>query len=64
MDRFHSAIKILAYLNPLTYGVDGLRYSLIGAGTFSLPLDFVVLAASCAIMLGLGAYLFDIGEVK
>jgi ABC-2 type transport system permease protein len=57
-------IKILAYLNPLTYGVDGLRFSLIGTGTFSLPLDFVVLAASCAVMLGLGAYLFDISEVK
>ena len=64
LDRFPSVIKILAYLNPLTYGVDGLRYSLIGAGTFSLPLDFVVLAVSCAIMLGLGAYLFDISEVK
>ena len=64
IDRFPSVIKILAYLNPLTYGVDGLRYSLIGVGTFSLPLDFVVLAASCAVMLGLGAYLFDISEVK
>jgi ABC-2 type transport system permease protein len=64
IDRFPSVIKILAYLNPLTYGVDGLRYSLIGVGTFSLPLDFVVLAASCAVMLGLGAYLFDIGDVK
>jgi ABC-2 type transport system permease protein len=65
LDRFPSAIKILAYLNPLTYGVDGLRYSLVGVGTFSLPMDFmdfVVLAVGCAIMLGLGEYLFDIGE--
>jgi hypothetical protein len=29
-----------------------------------LSLDFVVLAVSCAVMLGLGAYLFDISEVK
>jgi hypothetical protein len=43
---------------------DGLRYSLIVAGTFSLLLDFVVLAVSCAVMLGLGAYLFDIGELN
>ena len=30
LDRFPAGIKVLAYLNPLTYGVDGLRYSLIG----------------------------------
>ncbi len=54
--------KTPAYLNPLTYGVDGLRHSLIGVGTFSLPMDFVVLAISFAVMLGLGAYFFDIGE--
>lgn len=64
LDRFPPVIKILAYLNPLTYGVDGLRHSLIGVGTFSPAMDFVVLAVSCAAMLGLGAYLFETSEVK
>ncbi len=64
LDRFPSVIKIIAYLNPLTYGVDGLRHSLIGTGTFSLSLDFVVLAVSCIAMLGLGTYLFETSEVN
>ena len=64
LDRFPAAIKVLAYLNPLTYGVDGLRYSLIGAGAFSVALDLAVLAACCAAMLFLGAYLFETSEVK
>lgn len=64
LDRFPQEILVLAYLNPLTYGVDGLRYSLIGAGTFSPAMDLVVLAVSCIAILGLGAYLFEISEVK
>ena len=64
LNRFPPLIETLAYLNPLTYGVDGLRWSLIGAGTISLLLDFVVLAMSTAIMLGLGTYLFEVSEVK
>ncbi len=64
LDRFPAVIKALAYLNPLTYGVDGLRHSLIGSGTFSPFLDLAVLAISCAAMLGLGAYLFETSEVK
>ncbi len=64
LDRFPTAIRVLAYLNPLTYGVDGLRYSLIGAGAFSVALDLAILAACCAAMLFLGAYLFETSEVK
>jgi ABC-2 type transport system permease protein len=64
LDRFPSVIKVLAYFNPLTYGVDGLRHSLIGTGTFSLAFDFFVLVVSCLAMLGLGTYLFDTSEVK
>jgi ABC-2 type transport system permease protein len=64
LDRFPQVIKVLAYLNPLTYGVDGLRYSLIGVSTFSPALDCMVLVVSCVAILGLGAYLFEVSEVK
>ncbi len=64
LDRFPPVIKTLAYLNPLTYGVDGLRHCLIGIGSFPLALDFIVLIVACAAMLGLGAYLFETSEVK
>lgn len=64
LDRFPPAIKVLAYINPLTYGVDGLRYSLTGSSSFPAMLDITVLAACCAAMLGIGAYLFETSEVK
>ena len=64
LDRFPPVVKVLAYLNPLTYGVDGLRYSLIGASAFSPAVDFVILGASCIALLSLGAYLFDTTEVN
>jgi ABC-2 type transport system permease protein len=64
LDRFPRIVRELSYINPLTYGVDGLRFSLIGISTFSPMLDFVLLAVCCAAMLGLGAYLFENTEVK
>jgi ABC-2 type transport system permease protein len=63
VDRFPSIIAPLAYLNPLTYGIDGLRYSLLGVSSFSPALDLGVMVVSCAAMLGLGTYLFKISEV-
>ncbi|HXU19902.1 MAG TPA: ABC transporter permease [Verrucomicrobiae bacterium] len=46
-------------LNPLTYGVDGLRGSLGHAFAFSLVTDFVVLSALTAILLAIGSYCFS-----
>lgn len=56
-------LRSLSYLDPLTYGVDGLRGSLVGINTFPLIFDLVVLAICCALALGLGAYLFEISDV-
>ncbi len=64
LDRLPWAVKLLAFINPLTYGVDGLRFSLIGSSTLSPVIDLVVLAVSCTAMLSLGAYLFETSEVK
>jgi ABC-2 type transport system permease protein len=63
-DRFPAKIKTLAYLDPLTYGVDGLRYSLLGTSTIPPLLDLAALIISCVAMLGLGAYLFETSEVE
>jgi ABC-2 type transport system permease protein len=62
IDRFPAYIIPLAYANPLTYGIDGLRYSLLGVSSFNPVLDLGVMVVSCALMLGLGAYLFKISE--
>ena len=64
LERLPWAVKLLAYVNPLTYGVDGLRFSLIGLSTFSPVIDLVVLVVSCTAFLTLGAYLFETSEVK
>jgi len=53
------AIAIVARLDPLTYGVDGLRGTLTHASHFSLMADLSVLSAVTAILLAVGSYLFS-----
>jgi len=52
-------LKFLAYIDPLTYGVDALRYGLVGISEIPLWIDFMVLSAFCAAMIVIGAYLFN-----
>ena len=56
-------LKIITRLDPLSYGVDGLRGMLIGAWHFSFAIDIAVLAALAAVFLGTGAYLFSRIEI-
>jgi len=53
------AIEILATINPLSYGIDGLRTSLIAVTHFSVTMDLAVLTVVTAAFLGLGSYLFS-----
>jgi ABC-2 type transport system permease protein len=53
------ALTIATRLDPLTYGVDGLRGALIGASQFSMMTDIVVLVAVAAAFLALGARSFS-----
>jgi ABC-2 type transport system permease protein len=52
-------LQIATRLDPLTYGIDGLRGALISAGHFSPVTDAVVLAGVGGIFVVLGAYLFS-----
>jgi ABC-2 type transport system permease protein len=52
-------VQLLAYLDPLTYGVDGLRSALLGLSTFPLLLDLALLALSSLFMVGLAAFFFE-----
>lgn len=54
-----AAIRFLAYFDPLTYGVDGLRWSLLQISTFSWILDLSLMVLFSLIMLGLGAFFFE-----
>lgn len=63
LDVFPVWLQYVAYVNPLTYGVDGLRGSLIGASEMPLLIDFAALVISSAIMIAIGTYLFSGAEV-
>ncbi len=59
LEGLPKAIEMFVKINPLTYGVDGLRGALGGVYTYSPSLDFVVLAAVTTILLFVGSYLFS-----
>jgi ABC-2 type transport system permease protein len=46
-------------LNPVTYGVDGLRGAFSSSFAFSIITDFAVLIALSAVLLSIGSYLFS-----
>jgi len=58
LDGLPQALSVVASVDPLSYGVDGLRSVLIGMTHFSFVLDLVVLAAVAAVFLAIGSYLF------
>ena len=62
IENLPSFIRFLTYLDPLTYGVDGLRGSLIGINEFPMALNFFVLVGACIFMITLGAWLFKRSE--
>jgi ABC-2 type transport system permease protein len=49
----------VASVDPLSYGVDGLRGTLANGVHFGLTMDFLVLGAIAAILLVVGGYLFS-----
>ncbi len=63
LNNVPSALLLVARFDPLSYGVDALRYFLINTATFPLALDFGVLAAVTAIFLALGSYFFSKIEI-
>jgi len=56
-------IEVISHLNPLTYGVDGLRAALTRASHFGLAVDFLVLLLISLVILSLGSYLFSKIEI-
>jgi len=52
-------LRYIMYIDPLTYGVDGLRGTLIGVAAFPLWLDFTVLIILCLALATLGSYFFS-----
>jgi ABC-2 type transport system permease protein len=62
LDNFPFWLKYLSYLDPLTFGVDGLRGLLLGASTYPVVLNFALMVFFSSVMLFLGAYFFEKSE--
>jgi len=59
LNNLPKALGIVTSLDPLAYGVDGLRATLLGRSHFNISLDALVLLAVGAVFLCIGSYLFS-----
>lgn len=50
--------KIITMFDPLTYGVEGIRYGLLGTSSINPLMGFLILAGFSVIMVLIGAYSF------
>lgn len=57
--NFPTPITYVTYLNPLTYGIDGLRGVLVGTSLFPPLVDLGVIAGFALLFVLLGAYAFE-----
>ncbi len=51
-------LKTLTLIDPLTYGVEGIRYGLLGSSTINPLISFLVLGGFMVAMIILGGFLF------
>lgn len=52
-------MKLLALVNPLTYGVDGMRYWLVGVSEINPIVDLVVLTGLAGVLAIAASVLFE-----
>jgi ABC-2 type transport system permease protein len=63
VDGLPPAIHDVVSVNPLSYGVDGLRGALLGATHFGFGADFAALASGAVLLVALGAWLFTTVQI-
>jgi len=62
LENFPRWLRYISHLDPLTYGVDGLRGALIGVSSLSVLSDCIIMIFFSSVMIGLGAYFFEKSE--
>jgi ABC-2 type transport system permease protein len=62
LDNLPSWLRVLSHLDPLTYGVDGLRGALLGISARGIPLDLLIMGGISVLMVFLGTWSFERGE--
>jgi ABC-2 type transport system permease protein len=63
LNNLPKALSFVTSLDPLSYGVDGLRWVLIGVGHFGAVVDAAVLGGVAVALLCLGAWRFSKIEI-
>ena len=56
-------LRIAVRLNPLTYGIAGMRDAFAGVASFDTATDLAVLGMLAAVLLGVSSFLFSRIEV-
>ncbi len=59
LDNLPKVLGAITRLDPLSYGIDGLRATLINLPHFGVTLDIVVLCIVASVFLAIGSYLFS-----
>ncbi len=59
LDNLPKAFSYVTAVDPLAYGVDALRSTLIGTTYFGITLDLIVLVAVAGVFLAVGRHLFS-----
>jgi ABC-2 type transport system permease protein len=63
LENLGPVLRVITRLDPLSYGVDGLRSVLIGQSHFGMATDAVVLACVAIVLMGVGAWRFSRIEI-
>jgi ABC-2 type transport system permease protein len=63
LDSLPVYLRTVSFINPITYGVDGLRAVLVNTSYFPLYVDFVVLLAAASLLMVLASYSFSKSEL-
>ena len=59
LSNLPKVLSVVVSLDPLSYGVDGLRTTLLGLSHFGLGTDGLVLVVVAAVFLSVGSYFFS-----
>ncbi len=63
LDQLPRFLTIITALNPVSYGIDGIRSTLVGMSHFNIVTDFSVMAMTTFVCIVVGAYLFSKIEI-
>ena len=64
LDNLPEWMKLLAYVNPLTYGVDLARWSLTGVSQITPSVDLAALILLAIVMVSIASYIFNKATIE